>query len=233
VQGLYKVEFQTVHGSGRGVLYAHAGKLFGGNSAFAFTGSYDENGDEIAIEISRQRHDDEPSDRPLCGCDSITLALTGRRRGDRIDLEGSAPQAPGIVFRSTMTPISDEGSASPAGGRPNGITNGLYSINIRMLDGVDGGNTGVMVLHDGLIRGGDAYFGYIGSYTSANGRWKGEIINIEHTPTRGERPVFGGYEVGIGFSGSYNDAGADGEATALVGKRSIRFKAVLKLLVAA
>jgi hypothetical protein len=88
----------------------------------------------------------------------------------------------------------------------------------------------VMVLQDGLIRGGDAFFDYIGSYTSANGRWKGEIINHEHTQTKGERPVFGGYEVGIGFSGSYNDAGADGEATALVGKRSIRFKATLKLL---
>jgi hypothetical protein len=230
VQGLYKVEFHTVHGSSRGVLYAHAGKLLGGNSAFAFTGSYHENGDEISIELSRQRHDDDPNDRPLCGADHITLALKGRQRGDRIDLEGGAPQASGIVFKSTMMPIRGDESSPPAASGLNGIKNGLYSINIRMLDGVDGGNTGVMVLQDGLIRGGDAFFDYIGSYASANGRWKGEIINHEHTQTRGERPVFGGYEVGIGFSGSYNDAGADGEATALVGKRSIRFKATLKLL---
>jgi hypothetical protein len=85
-----------------------------------------------------------------------------------------------------------------------------------------------MVLHDGRIRGGDGFFDYIGSYTAANGRWKGEIVNHEHTPSKGERPVFGGHEVGIGFSGTYSDKGADAEATALAGKRSIRFKAVLK-----
>ena len=49
-------------------------------------------------------------------------------------------------------------------------------------------------------------------------------------PSQGERPVFGGYEVGIGFSGTYTEEGAVAEATALVGKRSIRFSAVLKKL---
>jgi hypothetical protein len=87
-----------------------------------------------------------------------------------------------------------------------------------------------MVLHDGRIHGGDAFFDYIGAYTSANGRWKGELVNHEHTPSQGERPVFGGYEVGIGFSGTYTDDGAVAEATALAGKRSIRFSAILKKL---
>ena len=48
---------------------------------------------------------------------------------------------------------------------------------------------------------------------------------------KGRRPVFGGHEVGIGFSGTYDADGAEGEATALAGKRSIRFKAVLRKLV--
>ena len=47
----------------------------------------------------------------------------------------------------------------------------------------------------------------------------------------GERPLFGGHEVGIGFSGTYDAEGAEGEATVLAGKRSIRFKAVLRKLV--
>ncbi len=42
--------------------------------------------------------------------------------------------------------------------------------------------------------------------------------------------MFGGYEVGIGLSGTYTDEGAEAEATALAGKRSIRFSAVLKWL---
>ena len=45
--------------------------------------------------------------------------------------------------------------------------------------------------------------------------------------------MFGGKEVGIGFSGTYSDDGAEGLGTALAGKRSIRFRAVLRLLVEA
>ena len=99
-----------------------------------------------------------------------------------------------------------------------------------MLDGIDGGNTGVVILHDGKMRGGDAYFDYVGAYASANGRWRGELVSHEHTPSQGARPVFGGYEVGIGFSGTYAEEGAAAEAVALAGKRSIRFSAVLKKL---
>jgi hypothetical protein len=65
---------------------------------------------------------------------------------------------------------------------------------------------------------------------TANGKWKRELINREHTPARSERPLFAGNEVGIGFSGTYDADGAEGEATALAGKRSIRFKAVLRKL---
>jgi hypothetical protein len=230
VQGLYKVEFHTVHGSGRGVIYANQGKLLGGNSAFAFIGSYHDAGDEILVEVSTQRHNDDPSYRPLFGTDQITLNLKGKQQGERFHFEGGTAQVPGVAFRSTMIPISDEAGLPALGIGKGGIRNGLYSIHIKMLDGIDGGNTGVMVLHDGRIHGGDAFFDYIGAYSCANGKWKGEIVNHEHTPAQGQRPVFGGYEVGIGFSGSYTDAGANAEATALAGKRSIRFSAVLKLL---
>ena len=59
------------------------------------------------------------------------------------------------------------------------------------------------------------------------------VINREDTPSHGERPVFGGRGVGIGFSGTYDGEGAECDATALAGKRSIRFRAVLRKLVAA
>jgi len=85
-------------------------------------------------------------------------------------------------------------------------------------------------LQDGRILGGDASFYYLGSYSSAEGRWKGEILNQEHTPSLGEVPVFGGYEIGIGFSGTCDDESAELEATALAGKRSLRLQASLKLI---
>src|ERR1700751_1972922 len=121
-----------------------------------------------------------------------------------------------------MTPV-EELSLPIVGGVGEGcIRNGLYSIHIRTLDGVEGGLTGVMLLNDGRILGGDAVFYYLGTYTSTHGRWKGQILNQEHTPSRGENPVFGGHEVGIGFSGTCDEEGASIEAAALAGKRSLR-----------
>jgi hypothetical protein len=87
-----------------------------------------------------------------------------------------------------------------------------------------------MLLKDGRIFGGDAFFYYLGSYSSSNGRWKGQMVNQEHTPARGEDPVFGGHEIGIGFSGTCDAQGGRLEGTALAGKRSIRFEAELKLI---
>ena len=231
LQGLYKVEMHTVHGSRRGVLYVYDGKMMGGNSAFAFVGSYRESaGGEVSADISTMRHNDDPNYQPLFRTDKVTLSLRGRQQGEQYFFEGGTAQMPGIAFNSVMTPISEAAAPPVLPSGKGGIGNGLYSIHIRMLDGIDGGNSGVMVLHDGRIRGGAVFFDYIGAYSGANGRWKGELVNHEHTPSRGERPVFGGYEVGIGFSGTYTDEGAVAEATALAGKRSIRFSAVLKKL---
>jgi hypothetical protein len=229
LQGLYKVEMHTVHGSRRGVVYAYDGKMLGGNSAFAFIGTYQESGGgDVSVDISTLRHNDDPKFQPLLKADEIRLTLGGRQRGEQYFFEGGTAQLPGIAFSAVMTPIGDEVTLPALSAGAGGIKNGLYSIHIRMLDGIDGGNTGVMVVRDGRIHGGDAFFDYVGSYSSANGRWKGELVNHEHTPNRGERALFGGYEVGIGFSGTYTDEGAVAEATALAGKRSIRFSAVLR-----
>ena len=83
------------------------------------------------------------------------------------------------------------------------IRNGLYHITVEMLDGVQGGNQGVMVVRDGTLRGGDSFFYAYGTYTSGNGKWKGEVTNQEHSPTFGERPVWERKVVTIGFTGTY------------------------------
>ena len=52
LEGLYKVEMHTVHGSRRGVLYVYDGKMMGGNSAFAFIGTYrDSDSGEVLVDI--------------------------------------------------------------------------------------------------------------------------------------------------------------------------------------
>jgi hypothetical protein len=230
LDGLYKVEYGVNDAFGRSVMCMHQGKLLGGNSAFAHLGSYQEIGGEISAEIITQRHNEDPYYKPLMGADVAAISVRGKAQGKTIRFEGSAAPVPGAVFWAVLTRLEDEADAPEGAVGEGGIVNGLYSIHIRTLDGIDGGLSGVMLLIDGRILGGDAFFYYLGSYTSENGRWKGGFVNQEHTPAKGEIPVFGGHEVGIGFSGTCNDEGADLEATALAGKRSLRLTAALKLI---
>ena len=231
LDGLYKAEYGVNDAFGRSVMCMHAGKLLGGNSAFAHLGTYrEESNGEIAAELITERHNDDPYYKPLMGADVAAIELRGRAQGSLIRFEGSAAPRPGAVFWAELTRLDDEAVAAVGAVGEGGIVNGLYSIHIRTLDGVDGGLSGVMLLIDGRILGGDAFFYYLGSYTSADGRWKGEIVNQEHTPAKGENPVFGGHEVGIGFSGTCSEEGAELEAIALAGKRSLRLTADLKLM---
>ena len=106
-EGLYKVEFHTVHGTGTGVIYATSGKLRGGNSGFAFIGNYAGKGDEILVKVSTRRHNDDPAIRPLFGTDMITLTLKGTANGGMVDFEGTALQLPGVAFKAVLTRIGD------------------------------------------------------------------------------------------------------------------------------
>jgi len=106
-EGLYKVEFHTVHGTGSGVIYATCGKLRGGNSAFAFIGSYNNDSGQIQVKVSTRRHNDDPAFKPLFGTDMITLTLKGKDNGSMVDFEGAALQMPGVTFKAVLTRISD------------------------------------------------------------------------------------------------------------------------------
>ena len=227
-EGFYKVRFQLGEAVGRSVMHAADGKMLGGNSAFAHIGAYEKTGDGVSIVIKTVRHNPDPAYRAMAGTDDATLLAKGWPDGDLWRFKGELKELPGVPFQSVMTPIRDEEIPIAGGVGEDGITDGLYSIHLRMLDGLDGGLTGVMLLNKGHILGGDASFYYVGSYAAAGGRWKGQILNQEHTPARDENPVFGGHEVGIGFSGTYDAEQAVLEATALAGKRSLRLTATLK-----
>ena len=232
LQGLYKFRFTTERGEGSGVMFVTAGgRLYGGDSGSSCVGHFTEADGVISAQCMMSRHYHDSAYVPMFDIDNIAMHFTGVHRGEEVHFEGGSADLPGVRFTTVLTQINDADAPPPGAVGPDGIGNGLYSIHIRMLDGIDAGNSGVMMLHDGRIRGGDAFFDYVGAYSAANGRWKGELVNREHTSARTERPLFSGHEVGIGFSGTYDGEGAEGEATALAGKRSIRFKAVLRKLV--
>ena len=109
-----------------------------------------------------------------------------------------------------------------------GVRNGLYTVETEMTDGGRGRATGVIVLVDGKIAGGDAHFYYTGSYTANNGKWRGELTTFQFAKPVGVLPLFGGREVTCGFTGTYADDGAVVHGTALVGKTSVSFQTRLK-----
>ena len=108
------------------------------------------------------------------------------------------------------------------------MKNGLYSLAAVAIDGVDVEVGGVLILRDGKMLGGDSYIYYTGTYKCSDGKWNGDMTSKEHTPTT--RPMLERVQR-IQFSGTYNDAGAEADATALVGKQRIRYDATLRLLV--
>jgi hypothetical protein len=69
------------------------------------------------------------------------------------------------------------------------IKNGIYSFKAKALDGVEGSDSGTLVLRDGTIRGGTSFFYIIGTYSRSDGRWKGEMTVEEHTQAPATRPM--------------------------------------------
>jgi hypothetical protein len=112
------------------------------------------------------------------------------------------------------------------------MKNGLYSIHMHMLDGVRGRDSGILILRDGALIGGGPYFWSVGSYTVGDGTWKGELTTNQHTPLADPftRPLAAGQEVSSGFSGTFAHDRAEAFGTALVGTRSLSFRATLKKL---
>ena len=108
------------------------------------------------------------------------------------------------------------------------MTNGLYSIVTEMPEGGHGHASGVIVLLDGRIVGGDSHFYYTGSYTADGGKWRGELTTNQHTKSAGVLPLFGGREVTTGFSGTYTSDEAFATGMSLVGKTSVLFEARMK-----
>src|SRR5258708_1320087 len=122
--GLYKVEIDSAHGFGRGVMVVRDGHLFGGNAVFALAGRYLESGQGIAVEITTVQRNDNSGFKPVPGMDKVTLR--GRHEGSNRYLfeDGSALLA-GARFTAVMTGISEE-AAPPAGVNvADGIRNGL------------------------------------------------------------------------------------------------------------
>jgi hypothetical protein len=93
------------------------------------------------------------------------------------------------------------------------MDNGLYFIRVEPAGGGRPENGGILVLRNGRILGGDAFFYYVGSYSGAGDSWHGEFSTKQHTRSDLAKPIFGGHEVTVAFSGTCGGGTAEVEAT--------------------
>ena len=138
MEGLYKVEYDISGGTGRSVLYAHDKRMLGGNTAFAHVGTYQDVDGESRT-LRTRRHSASPRGRRLVSADAVTIIIRGRPQGDVWHFAGSVVEDAGSAFRAVMTPLGNDDIPPPGSVGEGGIVSGLYSINIRMLDGIAGG----------------------------------------------------------------------------------------------
>jgi hypothetical protein len=106
-KGLYKVEFKTPRRKGAGVVYAADGKLHGGSSAFAYVGSYTENGNSITGVVCSMRHTHDPNFPSAFGFDKVTIECQGTAKGEFATFEGTAAETPSLGFKAVLTRIAE------------------------------------------------------------------------------------------------------------------------------
>ena len=105
--GLYKIEFSTQLGSGYGLVVMDGGRVRGGDAAFAYVGTYQEDGDRFSVDVVTSRHTPTPAITSLFGRDDAKVHLHGDTSGSVIDLEGHAAEAPDITFKAVLSRLSD------------------------------------------------------------------------------------------------------------------------------
>jgi hypothetical protein len=107
LQGLYKVEFETPRRKAVGIIFANDGKLHGGNSAFAYIGSFKQEGNTISGVVTGMRHTHDPNHPSVFGIDRVRIDFHGVEKGKFASVEGTAAEVPSLGFKALLTRISD------------------------------------------------------------------------------------------------------------------------------
>ena len=101
-QGLYRISLQTGLGEDVAVVVLQNGRMLGGDSQFAYSGDYTENGDQFTANILIRQHADIPGLATALGLLPVTLKLSGKIRGDMIDATGAAHEYPDRECQATF-----------------------------------------------------------------------------------------------------------------------------------
>lgn len=105
---------------------------------------------------------------------------------------------------------------------------GLYHLRIEPQDGGRSVNAGVMVLRDGQILGGDAFFYYVGTYAGSGVDWQGNFIIKQHTRSGDIPPAFGALETVVELAGTQGGSALEATADVRQADATTRFRVKLQ-----
>lgn len=100
LQGLYKAELSTPRGKAVGVVFANDGKIHGGDSVFAYVGSFQQVGHTVSGTVTTLRHTNAPKALSPFGIDRARVTLHGLEKDGFATLDGTAAEAPSLGLRS-------------------------------------------------------------------------------------------------------------------------------------
>jgi hypothetical protein len=105
-QGIYRVQFETLLDSGRGIVVVTGDQIRGGDDFFAYRGMILRRTDNgFTAEINTKRH--FPGRSSVFNVDDVSIQLTGVLDGPNAICTGTATQVPGLIFKAMLTFISD------------------------------------------------------------------------------------------------------------------------------
>jgi hypothetical protein len=92
MEGFWIVEFRGIQGWGGGVATLMAGKLFGGDSAYLYLGSYTSAGNSLTAHVHVKLYAEEGMS--VMGQTEFDLDVNGTRQGDTVTVIGTIPGTP-------------------------------------------------------------------------------------------------------------------------------------------
>jgi hypothetical protein len=103
--GNYSAWYRTPLREGTGVIELNDGKLTGGDTVIAYSGTYFQNGDKFSASITARRHKQgQPS---VFGIDNFDLTVTGTSTLTTASCTGTAKQAPELAFEAVLIRMAD------------------------------------------------------------------------------------------------------------------------------
>ena len=122
--GRYAVWFRTPRGEGTAIVQLADGRISGGDSFFAYNGSYEVDDDRLTASFTIARH--TPGPPTLLGVDEAEVELAGSFKGRMASCSGAAKQAPSLPLEVTLI-ASEDPQPAPAGNRAGKLPTGFDS----------------------------------------------------------------------------------------------------------